>query len=88
MPKYYYSLVVSVIDEYGNRINSIDITGCNNKKQIKKARTTVKEAIKHGKYSQYANKNNGEYLRADIEVHDNDEYYLLLWGQCEHLHDF
>ena len=77
MPKYYYSLVVSVIDKYGNRINSIDVTGCNNKKKIKTARATVKSAIKHGKYSQYADKANGERLRADIEVHDNDEYYLL-----------
>ncbi len=77
MKKYYYSLVVSVIDKYENRWTSIEVTGGNNKKEIYKQRTVLKADIKAGKYDKYANRDNGEYLRADIEVHDDDGYYLL-----------
>ena len=73
----YYTLVVSVIDEDGNRVDSIDITGGNNKKKIYKERTKLKAAIKRGEYNAYANFSDGEQLRADIEVHDDSEYYLL-----------
>ena len=67
----------SVIDEDGNRIDSIDITGGNNKKKIYKERTKLKATIKRGEYNAHANFSNGEQLRADIEVHDDSEYYLL-----------
>lgn len=76
--KKYYSLVVSVLDEYKNRIEAHEITGGNNKKDILKHRTQLKKDIKSGKYDKYADLKNRETLSADIEVHD-DESYELLW---------
>ena len=76
--KKYYSLVVSVLDEDGNRVDAHEITGCNNKKEILKNRAQLKKDIKAGKYNEYASFDDGETLSADIEVHD-DESYELLW---------
>ena len=76
--KKYYSLVVSVIDEDENRVEAHEICGNNNKKEILKARSQLKNDIKAGKYDEYADFKNGETLSADIEVHD-DETYELLW---------
>lgn len=73
--KKYYSLVISVLDEYGNRVDAHEITGSNNKKDILKERTQLKKEIKNGKYDHL----NGESctLLADIEVHNDDTWELL-----------
>ena len=76
--KRFYSLVVSVLDKNENRVEVIEVTGSNNKKEILKNRTQLKKDIKAGKYDSYASFRNGETLSADIEVHD-DENYELLW---------
>ena len=76
--KKYYSLVVSVFDEDGNRIEAIEICGSNSKKEIKKERNQLEVAIRNGEYDEYANFDNGESLVAEIEVND-DESYELLW---------
>ena len=78
MAKYYYDLVVSVIDKDGNRVDAHEDFGSNNKKEVLKKRTQLKKEIKAGKYDKYADFENGETLCADIEVHDN-ETYSLLW---------
>ena len=76
--KKFYSLVVSVLDKNGDRVDAHEITAGNNKKGILKERTQFKKDIKNGKYDKYADFENGETLSADIEVHD-DESYELLW---------
>lgn len=76
--KKFYSLVVSVLDENGDRVDAHEITAGNNKKGILKERTQLKKDIKNGKYDKYADFENSETLSADIEVHD-DESYELLW---------
>ena len=76
--KKFYSLVVSVLDEHGNRNEAHEIYGSNSKKDIRRERTKLKKDIKSGKYNHYADIESGETLSADIEVHD-DESYELLW---------
>ena len=76
--KKFYSLVVSVLDKNGDRVDAHEIIAGNNKKDILKERTQLKKDIKNGKYDKYADFENGEMLSADIEVHD-DESYELLW---------
>lgn len=76
--KKFYSLVVSVLDEDGNRIETIEIVSSNNKKQIKSDRNQLEKRINKGEFDKYANFEDGETLSADIEVHD-DESYELLW---------
>ena len=73
-----YSLVVSVFDENGNRIEAIEICGSNSKKKIKKEKNQLEIAIRNGEYDEYANFDNGESMVAEIEAHD-DESYELLW---------
>lgn len=78
MAKYHYSLVVSVLDANGNREDSIEIDSGNNKNEIKKARTKIKEDIRQGKYDEHADLiNRGETLAAEIEVRDIDTDDLL-----------
>lgn len=74
--KKYYDLVVSVLDEYGNRVDSYPITGSGKKSEILAAKDDLKEEIANGKYDTYKMKNCT--LSADIEVHD-DYSYELLW---------
>jgi hypothetical protein len=78
MAKYFYDLVVSVLDEDGNRVDAHEDFGSNNKKEVLKRRTQLKKEIKAGKYNKYANFEDGETLCAEIEVHD-DKTYELLW---------
>lgn len=73
--KKYYSLVVSILDKDGNRVDAHEITGGNNKKDIIKARTQLKNEIKNGMYN-HLNKDDCT-LYADIEVHDDDTWELL-----------
>ena len=74
----YYSLVISVLDRYGNRIEAHEACSGGNKKEISKERTQLRKDIKEGKYNKYADFDNGETLAADIEVHD-DKTWELLW---------
>lgn len=73
--KKYYSLVVSVLDEYGNRVEAHEITGSNNKKDMLRAREELDNAIANGDYDDL----NMEdcTLSADIEVHNDDTWELL-----------
>lgn len=75
--KKYYSLVVSVFDEDENRIEAIEITGSNNKKEINKEKAQLEVAIQNGEYDEYADFDSGESLMAEIEVHDDESYELL-----------
>lgn len=73
--KKYYNLVVSVLDKNENRVNSIDITGSGNKKEILAERDKLDKEITDGKYDKYKIENCT--LEADIEVHDDDTWELL-----------
>ena len=73
--KKYYSLVVSVLDEDGNRVEAHEIVGGNNKKDILKDRTQLKREIQNSKYDKL--KQEGCTLEADIEVHNDDTYELI-----------
>ena len=74
--KKYYNLVVSVLDTNGNRVNSEDVTGSNDKKEILVSREELDKEIASGKYDNL--KMEGCILDADIEVH-NDETWELLY---------
>ena len=74
--KKYYNLVVSVLDKTGNRVDTQDITGSNNKKEMLAARGNLEKEITEGKYDRF--KMEGCTLEADIEVH-NDETWELLY---------
>lgn len=73
--KKYYSLVVSVLNKDGNRVDAHEITGGNNKKDILKERTQLREKIKNSIYD-HLNKNDCT-LYADVEVHNDDTWELL-----------
>lgn len=73
--KKYYNLVVSVLDTNGNRVNSQDITGSNNKIEMLAARDELDKKIASGKYDNLRMKNCT--LDADIEVHNDDTWELL-----------
>ena len=73
--KKYYSLVVSVLDEYGNRAEAHEITGSNNKKEILVKREELDKEIANGKYDDLNMENCT--LDAEIEVHDDDTWELL-----------
>lgn len=74
--KKYYNLVVSVLDANGNRINSQDVTGSNNKQEMLATREKLDKEIANGKYDNLKTEN--YTLSADIEVH-NDETWELLY---------
>ena len=73
--KKYYNLVVSVLDTDGNRVDSQDITGSNNKKEMLEARENLDKEIADGKYDRFKRDNCS--LSADIEVHNDDTWELL-----------
>lgn len=74
----HYVLVVSVLDVHGNREDTIEVESGGSKKDIKKAKVKLQEAIQKGQYDEYADLiNKGETLRADIEVRDADSDDLL-----------
>ena len=73
--KKYYSLVVSVLDEYGNRVEAHDITGSHDKWQIFADVENLEKDIADGKYDKFKMENCT--LSADIEVHDDDTWELL-----------
>ena len=73
--KRYYSLVISVLDKDGNRVDAHEIDGGNNKKDITKERVQLKKEVKDGKYNKLIRE--GCTLEADIEVHDDDTWELI-----------
>lgn len=73
--KEYYSLVVSVLDEDGNRVDSEEIVGSNNVEIIRSNRKELDNEIASGKYDRL--KRDKYILISEIEVHDNDTYELL-----------
>ena len=73
--KEYYSLVVAVLDEDGNRVDSEEIVGSNNVEIIRSNRKELDNEIANGKYDRL--KRDKHILISEIEVHDNDTYELL-----------
>lgn len=73
--KKYYSLVVSVLDKDGNRVDAHEITGSNNRDGILVARENLDKEIETGKYNHLKTENCT--LEADIEVHNDDTWELL-----------
>lgn len=73
--KEYYSLIVAVLDEDGNRINSEEIVGSNNKEIICSNRKELDNEIESGKYDRL--KEEKCILISEIEVRDNDTTELL-----------
>lgn len=75
--KEFYTLVVSILDEYGNRIDAHEICGSNDKTEILGAREHIIKKVEVGYYDKYANFEQNESIMVDIEVHDDDTYSLL-----------
>ena len=73
--KEYYSLVVSVLDEDGNRVDSEEIVGSNNVEIIRSNRKELDNEIANGKYDRL--KGDKHILISEIEVRDNDTNELL-----------
>lgn len=73
--KEYYSLVVAVLDEDGNRVDSEEIVGSNNVEIIRSNRKELDNEIASGKYDRL--KRDKYILISEIEVYDNDTYELL-----------
>lgn len=73
--KEYYSLVVAVLDEDGNRVDKEEIVGSNNVEIIRSNRKELDNEIASGKYDRL--KRDKYILISEIEVHDNDTYELL-----------
>lgn len=77
--KEYYSLVVSVLDKDGKRVDAHEIIGSNNKNRVLRYRESLAMDIKNGVYDRFKNgfKTNDYTLEADIEVHNDDNWELL-----------
>lgn len=77
--KKYYSLVVSVLNKNGNRVDAHEIVSGSNKNKILKDRKNLETDIKNGVYDRFKNgfKTNDYTLEADIEVHNDDTWELL-----------
>ena len=73
--KEYYSLVVAVLDEDGNRVDSEEIVGSNNVEIIRSNRKELDNEIASGKYDRL--KRDKYILISEIEVRDNDTNELL-----------
>ncbi len=73
--KEYYSLIVAVLDEDGNRVDKEEIVGSNNVEIIRSNRKELDNEIASGKYDRL--KRDKYILISEIEVHDNDTYELL-----------
>lgn len=73
--KEYYSLVIAVLDEDGNRVDSEEIVGSNNVEIIRSNRKELDNEIASGKYDRL--KRDKYILISEIEVHDNDTNELL-----------
>ncbi len=73
--KEYYSLVVAVLDEDGNRVDSEEIVGSNNVEIIRSNRKELDNEIASGKYDRL--KRDKRILISEIEVRDNDTNELL-----------
>lgn len=73
--KEYYSLVVAVLDEDGDRVDSEEIVGSNNGEIIRSNRKELDNEIASGKYDRL--KKDKYILLSEIEVHDNDTNELL-----------
>lgn len=73
--KEYYSLVVAVLDEDGNRVDSEEIVGSNNVEIIRSNIKELDNEIASGKYDRL--KRDKYILISEIEVRDNDTNELL-----------
>lgn len=73
--KEYYSLIVAVLDEDGNRVDSEEIVGSNNVEIIRSNRKELDNEIASGKYDRL--KRDKRILISEIEVRDNDTNELL-----------
>lgn len=73
--KEYYSLVVAVLDEDGNRVDSEEIVGSNNVEIIRSNIKELDNEIASGKYDRL--KRDKHILISEIEVRDNDTNELL-----------
>ena len=73
--KKYYSLVISVFDKNGNRVDAHEVTGSNDKRKIWIAREEIDKEIANGKYDDLNRENCT--LDSDIEVHDDVTWELL-----------
>lgn len=73
----YYSLVISVLDKYGNRREAYGVADSDDKERLQRAQKELSCDIKLGLYNYYANFDKGETLRADLEVHDDVTWELL-----------
>ena len=73
--KYCYSVVLSVLDEHGNRLAAYESANTRSRKFAEKARAELAREIKTGAFPNIPR--SGEQLSADIEVHDNKTYSLL-----------
>ena len=74
--KYCYVVVLSILDEYGNRLGAFEKHITRSRKIAEKSRAELGREILNGDFPNACR--NGERLSADIEVHD-DETYSLLW---------
>lgn len=73
--KKYYNLVVSVLDANGDRVNSQDVTGSSDRREILADREELAKEIANGKYDNFKMKNCT--LVADIEAHNDATWELL-----------
>lgn len=69
--KKFYCLVISSLDEYGNRIDSLELAGDTNRNRIQKQKTKYKKNLNEYSYM-------GDNLCLDLEVR-NYETNDLLW---------
>ena len=70
-----YSVVLSIMDEHGNRLNAYERINTTDCKAAEKARCELAQEIAGGKFD--FTPWNKETMSADIEVHDNLTYDLL-----------
>lgn len=70
----FYSVVVSVLDEYGNRIDAHEISGCTREREALADRAALRRLIAAGKYNHLAAWGS---LAADVEAHDAENWHLI-----------
>lgn len=74
--KYCYYVVLSVLDEHGNRLGAYESATTRSRKTAEKTRAALAQEITTGAFQNIPRP--GEQLSADIEVHD-DKTWDLLW---------
>ena len=73
--KKYYSVVLSVIDKHGNRVDTHEITSCPRESDATRWRDQLAIEIAQGRFDQFICAECA--LSADIEVHDDETWELL-----------